>query len=438
METFEIESVKSGLEVLQSKKIEYQQLVEKHKGVTVEGVTDKEGYEAAKNAWRELQHERISVEKQAKALRAYVKPLQETISQGEKELLSILCPEEDRLYKAWKEVDEEKQRAKEEAERIHREMIAKRKAALIDLGMIFDGVVYRFPGNHHESTYRCISDESIEVLCDEVFDDFLKECKEKAEAIAFEAEMERKKQEQEAARLKAEQEAMEEQKRQMEAQAEALRKQKEAQEAEIARQKAEIERMQREAEEAKKQAEQAAKKAKEEIRTRRLASIGLLFNGDVFVFKNRVYGLSITPEQAFLSTDDTFETIVFDYSEKIEKAKAEQATLEAQEKAEIEEKARKEAQEEADRKEKAYQEAKAAEEAAAKAKEEEEKRRQAEKEAMRPESEKMLSLIEAINEASTVPTGTFKSEKMAGIYAFYRTRLLSLGVEIKEKLAQHE
>lgn len=437
METFEIESVKSGLEVLQSKKIEYQQLVEKHKGVTVEGVTDKDGYEAAKNAWRELQQERISVEKQAKALRAYVKPLQETISQGEKELLSILCPEEDRLYKAWKEVDEEKQRAKEEAERIHREMIAKRKSALIDLGMVFDGVVYRFPGNHSDE-FHSTTDQAIDETQDEVFEAFVEKCKEKAEAIAFEAEMERKKQEQEAARLKAEQEAMEEQKRQIEAQAEALRKHKEAQEAEIARQKAEIERMQREAEEAKKQAEQAAKKAKEEIRTRRLASIGLLFNGDVFVFKNRVYGLSITPEQAFLSTDDTFETIVFDFSEKIETAKAEQATLEAKEKAEIEEKARKEAQEAADRKAKADAEAKAAEEAAAKAKEEEEKRRQAEKEAMRPESEKMLSLIEAINEASNVPAGTFKSEKMAGIYAFYRTRLLSLGVEIKEKLAQHE
>ena len=92
-------------------------LAAKYKELKVNGVDDKEGLKAVESARKELKNKRVEIEKVSKGMRNSAGKFQKAVISREKELVTLIEPEENRLMKIEDDIWDQKERLREEAEK---------------------------------------------------------------------------------------------------------------------------------------------------------------------------------------------------------------------------------------------------------------------------------------------------------------------------------
>lgn len=92
-------------------------LAAKYKELKVNGVDDKEGLKAVESARKELKNKRVEIEKVSKGMRESAVKFQKAVISREKELVTLIEPEENRLMKIEDDIWDQKERLREEAEK---------------------------------------------------------------------------------------------------------------------------------------------------------------------------------------------------------------------------------------------------------------------------------------------------------------------------------
>lgn len=92
-------------------------LAAKYKELKVNGVDDKEGLKAVESARKELKNKRVEIEKVSKGMRESAVRFQKAVISREKELVTLIEPEENRLMKIEDDIWDQKERLREEAEK---------------------------------------------------------------------------------------------------------------------------------------------------------------------------------------------------------------------------------------------------------------------------------------------------------------------------------
>lgn len=114
--------------------------------LTITDPADKKGYEAVKKAWNHTRSTRTSLEKKGLELRGAYKVITTAISGEEDRLVDLITPLEDDLYKKWKAIDDEKERAKKEQEEKEQAQLMARVEEIQTLGMKFVDGFYQIGG----------------------------------------------------------------------------------------------------------------------------------------------------------------------------------------------------------------------------------------------------------------------------------------------------
>lgn len=107
---------------LATRKAELSELVKQSERIT--SITNKAGRDECHAAAMRLKTERVAIQKTGKEARDDANAFAKAVIAVEKELVGILDPEESRLFGLRDEWDAERQREKEEAERVERERLA--------------------------------------------------------------------------------------------------------------------------------------------------------------------------------------------------------------------------------------------------------------------------------------------------------------------------
>lgn len=116
---------------------------EEYGALTIADNTDKKGYEAVKKAWNHTRSTRTSLEKKGLELRSAYKVITTAISGEEDRLVDLITPLEEDLYKKWKAIDDEKERAKKEQEEAEQKQLMARVEEVQSLGMTFKDGFYQ-------------------------------------------------------------------------------------------------------------------------------------------------------------------------------------------------------------------------------------------------------------------------------------------------------
>ncbi len=134
----ELDRISEGLESFEQRKAELTELAESAKGFDINSIADKEAFKYLVEKRKELKEARVKVEKEGKSMRDLITPVSKMISAKEKELVSIISPEEDRLQSRedWFKAETEKVRI--EAETAQKLIIQKRIDALSSFGVAID------------------------------------------------------------------------------------------------------------------------------------------------------------------------------------------------------------------------------------------------------------------------------------------------------------
>lgn len=111
--------------------------------LVITGPDDKTGYKAVKDAWNDTRSKRTGLEKKGLELRNGYGVITKAIKKEEDRLVELITPLEDELYDKWKEIDNEKERLKKEAEEKEAAELNKRLAELEEAGMTFSAGFYR-------------------------------------------------------------------------------------------------------------------------------------------------------------------------------------------------------------------------------------------------------------------------------------------------------
>lgn len=164
------QKISQGLQAFETKKKELAELASTSKGLVVTDINNKQELEAVSTARKKLKAERVSIEKQAKELRDNIIVISKNISAKEKELIAIISPTEDALQAEEKRVEDAKEYALKEVERIEQERIKARVKILIDNGCVYDGVNYSIAD-------CCLNDAQLKVMEDGIFTIFLDRAK---------------------------------------------------------------------------------------------------------------------------------------------------------------------------------------------------------------------------------------------------------------------
>lgn len=127
---------KAIMEKLEFKEEVIAELSQKYMAITVKGIDDKEGYEAAHTARMDIVHKRIDFAKRSKAFRDKLNEYPKMELKVEKRVLSLLEPIEDYLLSQEKIVDDEKARIKAEADRKEAARIQERVDKLYNMGLV--------------------------------------------------------------------------------------------------------------------------------------------------------------------------------------------------------------------------------------------------------------------------------------------------------------
>lgn len=119
---------------------------EEYGALTITDPSDKKGYEAVKKAWNHTRSTRTSLEKKGLELRSQYKVITTAISGEEGRLVELITPLEDDLYKKWKAIDDEKERAKKEQDEKEQAQLMARVEEIQTLGMTFVDGFYQIGG----------------------------------------------------------------------------------------------------------------------------------------------------------------------------------------------------------------------------------------------------------------------------------------------------
>lgn len=259
----------------------------------INGIEDKQGYNAVRTARLLVKGKRVEIEKTRKVLKEDSLAFGRAVDTEAKRITAKLETIETHLEKQESAIDEEKERLKAETERQRQEKINHRINVLLSRKMIYTGTGYGYADKHFifNSQVEQFSDEEFANFCITVDEDVKEdEAKAAEEERLRKEEEERKAKAEEEARLKREAEEQAERERlaaERERLAEIDRKQKEdaaklkAEQDRLDAEKREIER-QKELEQAKKEAaerarieaEQKAKReAEEKAEAARLAKL---------------------------------------------------------------------------------------------------------------------------------------------------------------------
>jgi hypothetical protein len=255
-QTDSLTQIQTGLIAFEERKAKIIELAESATDLTLDDWKDSKTLKVISAKRKELKAERVAITKEGKSMRDLIAPVTKMILEKEKELVSILEPEEERLegYEKWAAEEAEKERQAE----IEREnaRIQKRIDELAEYGYQID-----------YADIKAMSDETFAKYLDAAKTQFEKEQAEKAEQERLrieQEERERKEREAEQERLRKEREELERLRLEQEQREAELRKQQEAIEAERIR----IEQEKQAAERAKKE-EEMRKRREEEIQRAR-------------------------------------------------------------------------------------------------------------------------------------------------------------------------
>lgn len=241
---------------------------EKYMPLKIDGIKDKEGYEAVRSARLFVKAERIKIEKIADFLKADALKLTKAINTEEKRIIGLMSPIESHLQTEEDAYEAEKKRAKEEKERQEQLRFNQRNVALLSNGCAFNGDTYSI-GEHSimQSDIRFISEEAFEGFFEKVKAEHQKELDAKAEQERLQREeaeqLAEERKELEKMRAEQEKQRAEIQRQQDEIEAEKRRHEQEKRDHENKIQQAELQK-QRDAE-LKKAQEESAKRAKAEL-----------------------------------------------------------------------------------------------------------------------------------------------------------------------------
>lgn len=113
-----------------------EQLRHEYMPLTIEGIEDKEGYQAVHEARMTIKKKRVSVEKTRKALKADAIAYGRKVDDEAKRLTAMLTPIEQHLQAEEDRVEGEKERIRQEAERKRREKLESRLNQLVACGWV--------------------------------------------------------------------------------------------------------------------------------------------------------------------------------------------------------------------------------------------------------------------------------------------------------------
>lgn len=233
----ELEKITSGLQIFETRKSELINLKNEAATIVFTKLETKDDYKMVSAMRKHLKAERVEVQREGKAMRDILTPINKMIMEREKELVAIISPEEDRLSKLEEDFEREEAEKKAEAERIAKLKIQARIDSLAQYNVAIDYDVL-----------ISLTDEQFEAKVAKSKEEFEAEQYRLAEQKASEEAARKQQEEKEAAekaaeqaRIKAERETLEKQRQEQEAEQRKLQKEREEMEAEKARMKAEKE-----------------------------------------------------------------------------------------------------------------------------------------------------------------------------------------------------
>jgi hypothetical protein len=190
----------------------------KYGSLVIKGPDDKEGYKLVRAAWSEVRTLRTGLEKKGLAIRSKIAEITKAVKKEEDRLIEMLEPLEEQLQKAWKDIDDAKEKEKKDKEAAEHARLMTRINELIDMGMTLTEGFYRIGDtiSMDVATLRALPDAQYEQLKTTV--------KKKGEELAEEKrkkdeadEKEKKRLKDEQDKLLADQQKVEEEKRQLRA-----------------------------------------------------------------------------------------------------------------------------------------------------------------------------------------------------------------------------
>jgi hypothetical protein len=290
-------------------------LKEQYGGLVITGPEDKTGYKSVKEAWGQVRTVRTSLEKKGLELRKDYQVITKAISGEENRLVELVTPLEEDLYKKWKAIDDEKERAKKEQEEKEQAQLMARVEEIQTLGMTFVDGFYQIGGtiSVDVASLRGFNDDQFAKL--------------KGAITAKKTELDNA----EAERL--EQQRLDNEQRQKDAQK--LRDDQKK----LDDERAELDRQRKEIEDQRKD----AARMKLENRSNQMAALGFKTKGDQFVWDNGASAIYVAHSSAENATPEEWRDKV---------AEVKQAILESTQAKEQHDAEKKREQEEKDRREK--------------------------------------------------------------------------------------
>lgn len=180
----------------------------RYASLRINGIEDKAGYLAVREARLNVKNHRISVEKKRKELTAGALELQRKINAAAKEVMAALEPLENYLMNQEDDYEVEKTRIKREKELAEELRVHKRVERLLNFGFVFNGILYKAQWDDESAT---ITLTNIKSLPDKQFDSFVDDSKFYHEAHLLRLEQAEKERAEKAAREEAERKAAAEQ-----------------------------------------------------------------------------------------------------------------------------------------------------------------------------------------------------------------------------------
>lgn len=157
--------------------------------LVINGIEDKDGYKRVREARLSVKACRIAVDKRRKELTADAVKLQRDINSEANHIFSLLEPIEAHLLTQETEYDKEKERIKQEKERLEQIKLSERAKKLLDIGFVFNGynysADYTYPGLKFldfDIPVFSISVQQLKDASDEKFDNEYEHCNSKNEA----------------------------------------------------------------------------------------------------------------------------------------------------------------------------------------------------------------------------------------------------------------
>lgn len=183
-------------------------------GLVISGPDDKDGYKAVKEAWNDTRSRRTGLEKKGLELRGGYGVITKAIKKEEDRLIELLTPLEDELYKKWKAIDDEKERAKKEKEEAEQRELMVRVEEVMNMGMTLKDGMYvigdtisvdvaslrAMPADQYEKFKAAVQAKAAELK--KIADDLAEKKRQEEEKLRQEQEKLRKHQEEFAEQLR--------------------------------------------------------------------------------------------------------------------------------------------------------------------------------------------------------------------------------------------